>query len=91
MQKLLEDAKEGVEVPDANGTVRQSVPCMSRYEEKGRCFRYVLRWDETFRKTWEEQGQLGEEEHIRTKPTKIQTPICESQPVIKDKHKLWLV
>lgn len=60
------------------------------------CLCYVLRWNETFRKTLDEQAQLVEEEHIQTKSAerrllKFRLQICESQPVIKDKHKLWLV
>lgn len=41
--------------------------------------RYLLRWDETFRKTLDEQAQLVEEEHIQTKPAKIQKLVNHSR------------
>lgn len=68
MQKLLEDAKEGVEVRDAKG--RNGTPKCSmhiRMGGKGTMARlcYVLRWDETFRKTVGEQPQLVEKKTFR--------------------------
>lgn len=90
MQNLLE---EGVEVLDAKG--RRGTPkCSMDIQIWGKGA--ILRWDETFRKTLNEQAQLVEKEHIQTKSAerrllRFRLQICESQPVIKDKHKLWHV